>query len=632
MVGDKSFIENVNYVAGLDGKFGSVYELSADNIPVALSGTYSVVLEVGTYSFDTLEEDGNAYTVDNVTADQFDQAVGTLVASLNSNVFIVNFLSRWNQSVLLPQKEVKITLENTDSSILISRLVFRVISSGVEVVSVAGAPINPKQILPKIASIPDTFISDANRLADILGGSAADIQVVAETVVPNLDAILNASEMADTVIDLAAQAQVNVDKSIAALEAVKNFSVNYIELDQDESGYAEFDPETNIVSIGVPKGQTGDTGQQGETGVGIVSILKTDTVGNVDTYTITYSDLSTSTFNVSNGIDGVNGADGIDGLNGIDGVDGIGIQYIEKTNTVGNIDTYTVTYSNATTFDFTVTNGVDGINGTNGTDGTNGKDVYQLALETGFVGTLEEFIEAYRGPQGPQGAQGETGLQGIQGVQGIQGPQGATGAQGVSLVILGQVANVASLPDPSLYTLDQAFIVQDTGDLWFVDETSNWANAGRIVGPEGPQGQQGVEGPQGAVGPRGLTGATGLQGPQGIQGLRGATGANGIDGTSITNVSSSKVGTVTTVTIDGTFAGAPYQFTVEDGSGAGDMLQSVYDPTGSGKVQAAELADAVAWNNVTGKPSVFTPDAHTHSEYVLVSSLGTVAEFEAALG
>ena len=62
--------------------------------------------------------------------------------------------------------------------------------------------------------------------------------------------------------------------------------------------------------------------------VSIVSIEKTDTDGIVDTYTITYSDGTTSTFFITNGVNGENGKDGADGekgkdgLNGVDGKDG----------------------------------------------------------------------------------------------------------------------------------------------------------------------------------------------------------------------------------------------------------------------------------------------------------------------
>lgn len=58
------------------------------------------------------------------------------------------------------------------------------------------------------------------------------------------------------------------------------------------------------------KGTDGQDGADGEDGVGIESIEKTDTVGLVDTYTITYTDGNTSTFTVTNGRIGADGEDG----------------------------------------------------------------------------------------------------------------------------------------------------------------------------------------------------------------------------------------------------------------------------------------------------------------------------------
>ena len=49
------------------------------------------------------------------------------------------------------------------------------------------------------------------------------------------------------------------------------------------------------------KGEQGDQGDQGETGNGIADISLTSTAANVDTYTITYDDGDTDTFNVTNG-------------------------------------------------------------------------------------------------------------------------------------------------------------------------------------------------------------------------------------------------------------------------------------------------------------------------------------------
>lgn len=63
-----------------------------------------------------------------------------------------------------------------------------------------------------------------------------------------------------------------------------------------------------------------------------------------------------------------------DGEDGKDGADGVGISKIEKTNTNGNTDTYTITLTNGNSYNFTVTNGVDGKDGVDGANGADGKD------------------------------------------------------------------------------------------------------------------------------------------------------------------------------------------------------------------------------------------------------------------
>ena len=73
----------------------------------------------------------------------------------------------------------------------------------------------------------------------------------------------------------------------------------------------------------------------------------------------------------TDGKDGVNGKDGKDGANGKDGV---GISKIEKTGTEGNVDTYAISLTNGTVYNFTVTNGVNGKDGKDGVDGQDGVD------------------------------------------------------------------------------------------------------------------------------------------------------------------------------------------------------------------------------------------------------------------
>ena len=59
--------------------------------------------------------------------------------------------------------------------------------------------------------------------------------------------------------------------------------------------------ENPILNFVLEKGEIGRTGPQGETGNGIVSITKTGTQDTVDTYTILYTNGTTSTFTVTNG-------------------------------------------------------------------------------------------------------------------------------------------------------------------------------------------------------------------------------------------------------------------------------------------------------------------------------------------
>jgi hypothetical protein len=59
----------------------------------------------------------------------------------------------------------------------------------------------------------------------------------------------------------------------------------------------------------------------------------------------------------------------------------VGIKSIEKTGSVGLVDTYTITLTDDSTFVYTV---------------TNGKSAYELAVENGFKGTEEEWLESLR--------------------------------------------------------------------------------------------------------------------------------------------------------------------------------------------------------------------------------------------
>lgn len=101
----------------------------------------------------------------------------------------------------------------------------------------------------------------------------------------------------------------------------------------------------------------------------IDSISLSGKSGLIDTYTITFTDGSTSNFNVKNGADGKS------------------ITGITKTSTSGNVDHYDINLSDGTT-----TNGFDV---TNGTDGTNGKSIANISLAStsGNVKNYDVFLD-----------------------------------------------------------------------------------------------------------------------------------------------------------------------------------------------------------------------------------------------
>ena len=128
------------------------------------------------------------------------------------------------------------------------------------------------------------------------------------------------------------------------------------------------------------KGDKGDTGEKGDTGNGIASITKTGTAGLVDTYTVTYTDGTTTTFTVTNGEKGDKGDTGATGN---------GIASIAKTGTSGNVDTYTITYTNGQTTTFTVTNGaVASVAGKTGAVTLDAGDVSFDGTQTYQAGTV----------------------------------------------------------------------------------------------------------------------------------------------------------------------------------------------------------------------------------------------------
>ena len=150
---------------------------------------------------------------------------------------------------------------------------------------------------------------------------------------------------------------------------------------------------TSWHNVGTLQGADGNPGPAGTDGKGIVSINRTagdGLAGSLDEYTILYSDSSTMLYNVQNGADGIDGTgksayeiavdagyvgteadwlltlkgeDGVTPVKGVNYDDGVGIASVVKTATVDEVDEYTITFTDATTYVYEVKNGLDGLDG-----------------------------------------------------------------------------------------------------------------------------------------------------------------------------------------------------------------------------------------------------------------------------
>lgn len=107
---------------------------------------------------------------------------------------------------------------------------------------------------------------------------------------------------------------------------------------------------------------------------------------------------------------GVQGEQGPQGEKGDKGDDGVSIVSIEKTGSEGLLDTYTITYSDGSTSTFVVTNGEKGDQGIQGIPGENGHTPVVTVGENGnwFVDGEDTGVHA-QGIQGPKGDKGDAG-------------------------------------------------------------------------------------------------------------------------------------------------------------------------------------------------------------------------------
>lgn len=155
----------------------------------------------------------------------------------------------------------------------------------------------------------DDRIATVNFILYVEPAALADDTVISETELPLIE---QAAELAQRIDGIAADVEADADRAEAAVEHYPYIGANgnWYVFDLQTEQFVD----TTIAATGPqgPTGPTGPTGPQGPTGPtgnGIVSITKTGTSGLVDTYTILFTDGTTTTFTVTNGQNGQGAGD-----------------------------------------------------------------------------------------------------------------------------------------------------------------------------------------------------------------------------------------------------------------------------------------------------------------------------------
>ncbi len=252
-----------------------------------------------------------------------------------------------------------------------------------------------KPAIPTVPTIVSAFTNDAGYLTNY---TETDPQFNAWD--KDYNDLINKPAIPAVPINVSA---FNNDAGYITMDSVPAIPTNVSAFTNDAGYLTEVAPQTLSLSgdeLTISGGNTVTIPvNSGAPGRGITNIDGPVSEGLNDTYTIHYTDGTTSTFVVKNG---AAGADGTDGTNGIDGADGevgpegpsgpegpagLGIASIVKTGEDGNTDIYTITYTDQSASQFSVTNGVDGQDGVSPTVTAEGQGSNVLITVTDGSGT-----------------------------------------------------------------------------------------------------------------------------------------------------------------------------------------------------------------------------------------------------
>lgn len=307
------------------------------------------------------------------------------------------------------------------------------------------------------AQAAQTAASEAETASGSAQGYASTAQGAAQTAQTQAQAAQSAANDAETSAAAAANSEntalTAAQNAQAAQEAIENLGVSAQGLPEGSQPEVTKSVVEGVVSLTfkIPAGATGPEGPTGPQGVSVDRVEKTSGTGEpgtTDTYTIYLTDGSSYPFQVLNGPQGPQGNgltikytyDTLGELEAAVPSPELGMNAYIGAGEPYDVYTYTQTSSgNQWTNGGPLQGpagatgpagvGISSINRTGGTGASGSLDTYTVTLSDGssYQFTVQNGANGATGPQGPQG---DPGPAGEQGPEGPQGPAGADGAQG----------------------------------------------------------------------------------------------------------------------------------------------------------------------------------------------------------
>jgi hypothetical protein len=241
---DNGFVQNINYVAGLDSKYGDVLKLHKSNVALGEVG-YTMSTSISKYnSTDLVDETALVLSRAGVTFSTFSAYVGDIKVALEGMGYTVPVATVTDGI----NNEKIVTIDVTGDMLM--SLVITISTGDITKYTITSEVENPIKILPVIASLGTGFGDDVKVLKPIAG----DIEVVADNVIDTatLAASIKSGDIASVITNLAV---------IQSAALARNITINTVFLAAGEEGTAVYTPNTNTIDIGIPIGVRGPEGR-----------------------------------------------------------------------------------------------------------------------------------------------------------------------------------------------------------------------------------------------------------------------------------------------------------------------------------------------------------------------------------